>query len=121
MTITAPWVAAVLVQAFGRDRIVLNDEFALHNEIAARLRRQGIAFQREVRMGTRKRPDFMVGDVAVEVKVQGGRLHVLRQLKRYADDPRVGGVVLVTTRPLGLLNTLGGKPLVSVELWKNLL
>ncbi len=106
---------------FGRERLILGDEFALHDQLAARLTAGGVAFAREVRLGPRKRPDFMIARIAIEVKVQGGQMEILRQLKRYADDPAISGVVLVTTRPVSVPPTLGGKAIAQVSLWKNLL
>ena len=111
----------LLMRAFGHDRIVLRDEFSLHREIVARLQRASVPFEREVQMGAKKRPDFMLGSVVVEVKIQGSAMGILRQLKRYADDPRVEGVVLVSTRPITLPSLLGGKSVLAVDLWQNLL
>jgi hypothetical protein len=119
------WDAQSLAQAiavcFGNDRIFLRNEFSLHDELARRFDLRGILYTREVRLGRKKRPDFMVGAVAVEIKIDGGELAILRQLKRYADDPTTTGVVLLTTRKIGHPVTLSSKPIASVCLWKNLL
>ncbi len=114
-------VATAIARLFGQDRIVLRDEFSLHDALAARLTKAGIEFHREVRMGLHKRPDFVICGIAVELKIGGGAMAILRQLKRYADTPEINGVVLVTTRPVNLPETLGGKPLRGVNLWRNLL
>lgn len=121
MPATAPDVANRITKLFGGARIVLPNEFALHDELARRLTAAGIGFEREVRMGAKKRPDFRIDDIAVELKIDGGVMAILRQLKRYADDPRLAGVVLVTTRPVSIPSSLGGKPLAMVSLWRNLL
>jgi hypothetical protein len=57
---------------------------------------------REQRISVQDRPDFLVtttaGVVAVEVKIQGARNPVLRQLGRYAASAQVDAVVLASTR-----------------------
>jgi hypothetical protein len=54
--------------------------------------------------------------IGIEVKVDGSKADVARQLMRYV--PYVDGLVLVTTRArhVGLPATLGGKPLRVVRL-----
>lgn len=58
----------------------------------------GIEYKREERLSATDRPDFMVGDVAIEAKVTGPRAAVMRQLARYASYPEVAEIVLVTSR-----------------------
>jgi hypothetical protein len=53
--------------------------------------------QREERLSPTERPDFLIGDVVVEVKVAGSFETALRQLRRYNDLPGVAGIVLATT------------------------
>jgi len=60
------------------------------------------------------RIDFLVGDVAVEVKTKGSRAEVIRQLYRYASHSRVAWIVLATTRAQHRMpEAIGAKP-VSV-------
>lgn len=44
------------------------------------------------------RPDFMVGRIAVEVKVDGGVSPLIRQVWRYAEHDEVAAIVVVTTK-----------------------
>lgn len=73
---------------------------------------------REAKLGETDRVDFLVGNVAVEVKVDGRTMQVARQLRRYMESDRIQALVLVTTRAKhkALPQTLGGKPLVVVWL-----
>lgn len=94
-------------------------EAQLHDAIAAALTERRITFEREVRLNERDRVDFLAGDVAIECKVDGSRIEVMRQLLRYAESPRVGSILLVTSRSrhLPIPTTLGGKPVST--LWLN--
>lgn len=67
---------------------------------------------REAILGPGDVVDFLVEDVAVEVKVDGSPMEVTRQLHRYAGHDAVAALVLVTTRAKhrGLPPTLRGKP-----------
>lgn len=58
----------------------------------------GLPYAREYRLSAADRPDFMIGDVAVEVKVAGSLEAALRQCERYTHHDKVGGIVLATSR-----------------------
>lgn len=86
-------------------------EVELQAWIARVLDAHGIAHVREAALGDAGRPDFLVGRVAVEVKVGGSRTALIRQVQRYAAHPDVSEVVVVTTRLAHRLPaTLAGKP-----------
>lgn len=83
----------------------------LQDGIELALGAAGIDFDREHDLGKAGRVDFMVGRSALEVKTQGSRWAVLRQLLRYAEHPDVDEVVLVTTSmKLDVPKRLAGKP-----------
>lgn len=76
---------------------------------------------REQPISERDRPDFLVthpgGVVAVEVKINGARTPVLRQLGRYAANDSVDAVVLASTRRVllhAMPDAIHGKPLAVV-------
>lgn len=74
--------------------------------------------EREVRLTPHDRIDFLVGDVGVEVKVDGSLASVTRQLHRYAQVEELAGVLLVTTQAchLAVPRELNGKPIVVARL-----
>lgn len=78
------------------------------------LKRSFPSATRETVLGPGDQVDFLVQDVAVEVKVDGSPMEVMRQLQRYAMHEQVAAVVLVTTRAKhrGLPPTLRGKPVL---------
>jgi hypothetical protein len=73
----------------------------------------GIEFKREHPLSKRDRVDFLVGRLALELKVDGSAAAILRQLDRYAESPDVDDLVLVTTRHSHRFATtkLRGKPI----------
>lgn len=73
---------------------------------------------REARLSARDRIDFVIGDLGVEVKVDGSLAAVTRQLHRYAQVEELAGVLLVTTRAahLAVPRELNGKPIVVARL-----
>lgn len=81
------------------------------------LRAAGMELEAEQAL-TKGRVDFRVGSTAVELKVQGSAANVLRQLERYADDPSITDVVLVTTsaKHQRMPPSVGSKPLHVVYL-----
>jgi len=58
----------------------------------------GIAFEREFHLDAHSRIDFLVGDIGIEVKVDGSLNDVMRQVQRYLGFEHIGSLVVVTTR-----------------------
>lgn len=93
-----------LAEFLGRHRFRLNAERALQDDIQAVFDRAGIAHRREYRLLGAGIVDFMVGTVAIEVKIDGAKRDIHRQCARYADHPEVEGLILATTVPMPLPN-----------------
>ncbi len=74
------------------------NELDLQLGIAALFDEHGVAYLREVALTDRDRIDFLVGDLGIEIKVQGTARAVFAQLERYLAHERVGEVMLLTTR-----------------------
>lgn len=79
-------------------RFVYAMEEQLHDGIAGVLERAGYEVEREVRLSSRSRVDFLIGRIGVEVKIAGSASEVARQIDRYLTSPMLDGVVLVTAR-----------------------
>ena len=108
---------AVLSALQGLRVPLVKEERELHALIAQALAGEGIAFEKEVPLGAFARVDFLCGSIAVEAKKgKPDRRALLAQLGRYADSPRVSGLVLVAERSAALPQTLRGKPLYLVVL-----
>ena len=93
----------------------------LQDGIARVLDDAGIAHRREAPLGPLGRAgtiDFLVGDVGIEVKIKGALAQVTRQLHRYAEEPAVRELLLVTgSAQLDRLpRALCGKPLDVLHL-----
>lgn len=86
---------ATLLEGYSLDA---STELALQDGIASALTDADVAFEREVRLDAGSRPDFMVGGVAVEVKVGGSWAALVRQLHRYAKHERVTELLVVSSR-----------------------
>ena len=79
-------------------RFDLSSEDKTQQGIAAALTIAGIAFQREVPLTKKDRLDFLIDGIALEVKLEGGRAALLRQLLRYAEHPEVRELMVFTSR-----------------------
>lgn len=114
-TSLAPVVEAI--SAF-RYRFANEDELQQGIDRALRAHLADACVIREHHLGRADRPDFFLRDlgIAVEVKVAGSRMEVVRQLQRYALHDEVRGVVLVTTRTCHEMPAdLCGKPVAVVR------
>ena len=96
-------------------------EYDLHALVGQALTEGGCVWEHEVPLAPRCRIDFLCGDVGIEIKRgRPERARVREQLRRYAQSPRVGALVLVTERQIDLPDSLCGKPLRAVclnRLW----
>ena len=92
-------------------------EAVLAEDVHAALSKAGENPMREVPL-TRGRVDLRVGGTAIELKVQGTVEKVEAQLLRYAEDPTVIDLVLVTTsaKLRAMPSSIGGKKLHVVYL-----
>lgn len=97
--------------------INVSTEAAAHNALADALQAAGLDVQREVRLNDRERIDLLVDGVGIEVKVQGTRRDIWRQLQRYAASEQIHALVLATSAawPAGVAS-VGGKPLFHASL-----
>lgn len=107
-----------VVEIIARARVDLSDEKRTQRDIAEVFTAAQIPFEREVKLTKKDIVDFMVGDVAVEVKLKTGtsKMDIYRQLERYADSEKVKALVLVTNLAMGLPETIKGKPVYFVSL-----
>lgn len=77
-----------------------------------------VSYQKEVILNPEDRIDFMVEKVGIEVKTDGTTADVTRQLWRYAKQPTISELILVTTRSKHRVieSPINGKPLYIVHL-----
>lgn len=91
------------------------NEIALQDTIVQRFERDGVPYEREVRLSPADKIDFLCDVVGVEVKVDGALSAVTRQLHRYAQHDRVRHLVLITTRRLHIaLPTFVNNKIITV-------
>jgi hypothetical protein len=95
-----------------------SDERGLQDGIETFLKSKSIPYEREFVLSPQNRIDFLLGDIGLEVKVDSSPNTVQRQLWRYAEDPRIKTLILVTTRSphKSIARTLLGKPVLVVHL-----
>jgi hypothetical protein len=112
-----------ICQIFAGSRYNFQDENSLQEGMAIALTRNRVSFEREVRLDARNRPDFMIGTVAVEVKIQGTFAQFLRQAARYLELEQISALIVVGTPKWlpAVPATLLGKPIFTVRLMSSLL
>lgn len=110
---TTPEIVVALRQVSFR----FGNEAELQEGIAIALKRAGIEHRREVVLTKQDRIDFMVGDVGIEVKIDGSITLLTRQVYRYAQLPEVQSLVVVVTRMrlANLPSEINGKPVFVVR------
>jgi len=91
-------------------RLPLSDEKALQAAMVTVFETAKLVFQREVHLGPRDIVDFMIENVAIEVKIKGARRAIFRQVERYCGYDAVGSIVLATNVPMNLPAQICGKP-----------
>lgn len=98
-------------------RLDLSSEKRAQADLEAILKADGLPYRREVALSSRDVVDFLVGDVAIELKLRGARKKdVYRQLCRYCAHDEVAAIVLVSGLSMGLPLAIGGKPVYLIRL-----
>lgn len=99
-------------------RLTLSSEAALKREMQMILDNHGVRYLREFNLDEHNRPDFMVDDYAIEVKIKGNAKAIYKQCERYCQFERVRGLVLVSNRAMGFPEMINGKPCHVLQLGK---
>ena len=112
-----------LVMELSRFRYHFNTETDLQDGVAAALRSLGVEFERESAISPGERPDFLVGQVAIEIKIKGSLADLLRQVSRYAKQPGISEIIVLGTPYwMSMLpDSIGRKPLYGHRLLASLL
>lgn len=116
--------AGDIAKALRAFRFIYSNEKQLQSGVARALASRGIAFEPEKDLGRDFGiVDFMVGRIAIEVKIKGSPSAVARQLIRYCGCPDVDEIILFTGRRRlgGLPRKLGGKKLRVLSIWATML
>lgn len=104
-------------------RYAIQDERSLQDGLEQVLRASAVPYVREFVLDASSRPDFMLGNLAIEVKTKGSVAQFLRQAYRYLEHDQVHALIAIgTPHWLGALPPeLAGKPLYGVRLLNSLL
>ncbi len=97
-------------------RFSFETEKELQRQIETKFQEYKICYDRECILSKGETPDFMIGDVCVEVKTKGGKVAIYKQMERYASHDRVKSLILVTNRSMGLPVAINNKPACQVSL-----
>lgn len=87
-----------LSHLISRYRFNYSNEQDLQQGIERVLLAASVEFEREVRLTSHDRIDFMAGDVGIEVKVGHTPAQVMRQIHRYAQLEPIKELLVVTSR-----------------------
>ena len=93
------------------------EEYDIHAAVARALTEAGLEYDHEYRLGPRRRIDFRVGRIGIEVKKGRPASAQLReQLARYLASDALDAVIVVTQRVTRLPDRIDGKPVYILSL-----
>jgi len=93
------------------------EEYDIHAQVASALGAAGLEYAHEYRLGPRRRIDFKVGRVGIEVKKgRPASSDLAKQLGRYLTSEELDAVIVVTQRVARVPAAIGGKPVYIVSL-----
>lgn len=100
-----------------RARLDITNEKRTQRDIERLFKNYNIDFEREVHLSDYDIVDFMVGGIAIEVKLKGAnKKAVFKQLCRYAKHNRVTDIILPSNTGMGLPQTIENKPVFYIPL-----
>jgi hypothetical protein len=101
---------ATIASLFKKTRFKsMKDEKKLQQEIEYMFNVNNIPYQREVRLNDKDIVDFIVEDIAIEVKTKASVMEIYRQIKRYSDSDKFLMIILVTNRHTRLPRKINNK------------
>ncbi|AZO29341.1 hypothetical protein [Mesorhizobium sp. M1B.F.Ca.ET.045.04.1.1] len=113
-----PATAQEIMGFLSRLRLPLSTEVKLQLAIAEEFNAAGVNYEREVQLSPEDRPDFMIGDVAIEVKIKGSKRAIFHQVERYAQHAKVRELILISNVAMGFPPEINGKPVYFHNLAK---
>lgn len=103
-------IARIIYNA--RARLSFRTEAQLQQALEELFEAEELAAVSQPRLGSRDRPDFMIGGLVLELKRDGNAAALERQLARYASHDEVTALLVVTNRARhqSVSREIGGKP-----------
>ena len=93
------------------------EEYDIHAAVARALADAELEYEHEYRLGPRRRVDFRVGRIGIEVKKgRPASSKLAEQLRRYLESDGIDAIVVVTQRATALPATIAGKPVCLIPL-----
>ncbi len=93
------------------------EEYDIHAAVARALADAALEYEHEYRLGPRRRVDFRVGRIGIEVKKgRPASSKLAEQLRRYLESDGIDAIVVVTQRATALPATIAGKPVCLISL-----
>lgn len=99
----------MIVKLLRQCPVAYSTEKEMQEGIAAYLTRHSIEYQREYRLDSHNRIDFLIGDIGVECKTKGPAMRVFRQCERYCTFDEIKTLVLFTSFHMNLPDTINGR------------
>lgn len=96
----------------------LSNEKLLQNDIATAFEKHNIGFKREVKLDEKSTVDFMIENLAIEIKITSkvSAMNIYRQIERYAKNEKVAAVLLMTSKTMRMPESVFGKDIFVLSL-----
>ncbi len=96
----------------------LSNEKLLQNDIATAFEKHNIAFKKEVKLDEKSTVDFMIEDLAIEIKISSkvSAMSIYRQIEKYAKNEKVAAVLLMTSKTVRMPESVFGKEIYILSL-----
>lgn len=106
-------------EALAFKRLCLSKESTLQDQMAKVFRDYPLEVKREYWLDQKNRVDFFCDGLAIECKIKGNRMQILRQVTKYCAFQEVKALILVTNRSMGFPSYLKGKPCFLIPLGRS--
>lgn len=87
----------------------LSDEKILQEQIFSVLKGKVNNLKKEYRLNEKDIVDFYVDGIGIEIKIKGTVKNIYRQLERYSLSDKIHSLILVSSKYMGLPETINNK------------
>lgn len=107
-----------IIELLKKQRFPLENEKRTQSKISEILTKENIDHKREVNLSDKDIVDFMIDDIAIEVKIKGSAMSIFRQCNRYCESIEVKTLILLSSVVSGFPNQINGKDVYVINMAK---
>lgn len=109
-----------IFKILSKQRFCVESEKETQKQISDALTHYHVVHKREFALDKSNIIDFLIKEsgVGIEVKIKGQKMAIYKQCERYCTFDEVKSLILITSKSMGMLEEINGKPIFVINISK---